>query len=520
MNRTTLSLIGAVTALAAITTTAVLTGAGDPAPVAKAVAERLPVERSTLLCPAPAASELAETTYTAFTPKGEAPTDGKQKGEVARQGEGAGANTAELRPVARAGGGAAPKPADGKGDAKDRPKPVVPLSEAGKPAVGTTSDAAAPALMGTADGALAPGWTVQQTTVVSAGIGRGALGASCTAPDTEFWFPGVSTGKERQDYIHLTNPDDAAAVVDLELYGTKGAIKVTGGEGITVPAHASVPVLLSTLTAEPVADAALHVVVRDGRVGAAVQAVDAKLGSDWLQAAADPSGSAVLPGIPADATSVHLIAFATGGNDAELAVRLAGPGGRLAPAGHDTLQIKSGMAVATDLGDLTKGEPGSLLLTPADGARADAPFVAALRVVRGKGDKQETAFIPAVGRIDQRATAADNREKGGTLSLVAPGEATTVRVTASAGSEGGTPVAKEYTVKGGTTLAVQPPVPSGGKGGHALTVEHLSGGPVHASRMLELPKDGIPMFTVQTLPDDRGTVAVPAAEQDLSLLTE
>ncbi|CAM5650005.1 hypothetical protein SHIRM173S_10360 [Streptomyces hirsutus] len=43
----------------------------------------------------------------------------------------------------------------------------------------------------------------------------------------------------------------------------------------------------------------VHVVVRSGRVGAAVQALDDKLGGDWLTASADPAGSLVLPGIPA-----------------------------------------------------------------------------------------------------------------------------------------------------------------------------------------------------------------------------
>jgi hypothetical protein len=61
-------------------------------------------------------------------------------------------------------------------------------------------------------------------------------------------------------------------------------------------------------------------------------------------------------------------------------------------------------------------------------------------------------------------------------------------------------------------------VPSGLKGTYAVTVERLSGGPVYASRMLERPQNGIPMFTIQTLPDDRGTVRVPRAEQDLSVL--
>lgn len=95
-----------------------------------------------------------------------------------------------------------------------------------------------------------------------------------------------------------------------------------------------------------------------------------------------------------------------------------------------------------------------------------------------------------------------------------------MKVTASAGSGGGERTVKTYTVKGGTTLAVTPQVPAGLKGSYALTVETESGGPVHAARTLTLPQDGIPMFTVQTLPDDGGTVEVPTAEQDLSVLDD
>ncbi|MEK8143536.1 hypothetical protein NKH18_20090 [Streptomyces sp. M10(2022)] len=67
---------------------------------------------------------------------------------------------------------------------------------------------------------------------------------------------------------------------------------------------------------------------------------------------------------------------------------------------------------------------------------------------------------------------------------------------------------------------MNPPVPSGLKGSYALTVETESGGPVHAARTLTLVEDGIKMFTIQTLPDDEGTVVVPATEQDLSVLDD
>ncbi|MFE1294567.1 DUF5719 family protein [Streptomyces sp. NPDC058731] len=503
MNRTTLSLIAGVTALAAVTGFAALTSPdASGADTAEAAAQR-PVERTTLLCPAPSLSDLADTAYTSFTP-------------VTQGVPGAGA--AELRAAAeQSTDGTAGK--DNKGGKKKAPaangKPVLTPKQPGTPATGEASGANAPALIGTATGRLAPGWTVQQTTEVAAGNGRGLQGVNCTAPDTEFWFPGASTAADRTDYVHLTNPDDSAAVADIELYGKDGAIKSTVGEGITVPPHSSEPILLSTLTDDRQDVVTVHVTVRSGRVGAAVQALDAKLGGDWLSPAADPAPSLVLPGIPKDAVSVRLVAFTPGASDADLKVRLASPSGPITPAGNETLHVKSGMTSVLDLGDVTRGEAGSLVLTPTDRA---VPVVAALRVVRGKGDKQETAFIPATAPVGTRATVADNSAKGTTLSLTAPTATAQVKVTASAGSEGGAAATQTYTVKAGTTQDVPVPVPAGLKGTYALTVETVSGGPVYASRMLAATEEGVPGFTIQTLPNDRGTVAVPQADEDLSVL--
>lgn len=496
MKRTTLSLIAGATALAAVTGFAVLDTPDDAGPdTAKAAAE-LPVERTSLLCPAPSLSDLAETSYTSFTPvtKGTG-SDGK----------------AELQPATQ-------QSADGTGDKGGKEtadKPVLEPKEPGKPVTGDASGADSPALVGTAEGKFAPGWTLQETTEVAAGTGRGLQGVNCTAPDTDFWFPGASTAADRTDYVHLTNPDDSAAVVDIELYGKDGALQSTVGEGITVQPHSSEPILLSTLTDEKQENLTVHVNVRSGRVGAAVQALDDRLGGDWLAASTDPAASLVLPGIPKDATAVRLIAFTPGDSDADLKVRLASPSGAITPAGNETLHVKAGMTTAVDLGDVTRGEAGSLILTPTD---QSVPVVAALRVVRGKGDDQETAFIPATSPVGTRATSADNSAKGTTLSLTAPGRAAEVKVTASAGSDGGTAASKTYTIKAGTTQNVDAPVPSGLKGTYALTVEPVSGGPVYAARTLAATGDGVPGFTIQTLPDDRGTVAVPEADEDLSVL--
>ncbi|MEV7432084.1 DUF5719 family protein [Streptomyces griseoviridis] len=496
MNRSTLSLLAGTAALAAITGFASMSEPAAATKEPERAAAVLPVERTSLLCPAPSTSDIADTAVTSFTP-------------VTRGTESAG--KAELT-------AATEESADGKGGKtgkKKAGKPVVTPKAPGTPATGDTSGSDAPALIGSAEGKFAPGWTVQETTEVAAGTGRGLQGVNCTPPDTSFWFPGASTDADRTDYVHLTNPDDSAAVVDIELYGKDGAIASQVGENLTVPPHSSEPILLSTLTPEKQTNLTVHVNVRSGRVGAAVQALDDKIGGDWLAAATDPAGSLVLPGIPKDATAVRLIAFAPGDADADLTVKLASPTGLITPAGNGELHVKAGMTAAADLGDITRGEAGSLVLTQTG---RSVPVVAALRVVRGKGAAQETAFIPAAGAVGARATSADNNAKGSTLSITAPRAGAQVKVTASAGSEGGTAASKTFTIKGGTTQDVAAPTPSGGKGGYALTVEPLSGGPVYASRTLAATEGGVPGFTVQTLSDDRGTVSVPRARQDLSVL--
>ncbi|MDX3388079.1 DUF5719 family protein [Streptomyces niveiscabiei] len=491
MNRTTVSLIAGTAALAAVTAFAVVQEPARAGTATPGAASRLPVERTGLVCPAPSTSDLADTAYTSFTP--------------VTEGTGA-EGKATLTGVAESAQGGRTKPAG---------KPAVTPGAPGKPVTGDVSGGSAPALVGTAEGKYAPGWTLQATTGVAAGTGRGLLGLACGAPDTEFWFPGASTAADRTDYLHLTNPDDSAAVVDVELYGPEGTLDSSVGDGITVPAHSSEPILLSTLTTDKLDDVTVHVNVRSGRVGAAVQALDDKLGGDWLTASTDPANTLVIPGIPKDATAVRLVAFTPDDSDADLKIQLASANGLITPAGHETLHIKAGSTTSVDLGDITRGEAGSLVLSPGD---VTTPVVAAVRVTRGKGNAQETSFIPATAPVGTRASVLGNTAKGTTLSVTAPTATAQIKVTASAGTDAGTAASKTYTVKAGTTQDVALPVPAGLKGTYALTVETVSGGPVYASRTLVSTDEDAPGFTTQTLPDDRGTVAVPDSTQDLSIL--
>ncbi|RKN37416.1 DUF5719 family protein [Streptomyces hoynatensis] len=548
MNRATLSLLITLGVLAAITGFATLRP--DDSEVHTLVQDLpRPVERSTLTCPRPTAAESATTWYTGYTP----PSD-----PVPEVEEGEQAGSADLLPAPvyspatdlpsdEAGdedtgagedggdggdsdggdsdGGDSDDEADDAGgdggsDAAESTEPVLSLEQPGRPVTVDVEDGEEPGLSGTAEESFAPGWTVQQTTRVDAGPGRGLLGTACQTPDTQFWFAGASTADNRHDYVHLTNPDDAATVVDIELYGPEGKLDSDLGEGIAVPAHRTVPVRLSTLTAEPQPDLAVQVTARTGRIGAEIEAVDEELGADWLNPVTAPEGRVVLPGIPANAEAVRLVAFAPGDEDITLDVGLAGPTGTITPAGNETVSLHAGTVTAVDLGNLTQGDAGSLILTPAEGSGAGR-VVAAVQVA-GVGDGAQSgdlAFVPAAPPVEDRATASGNIASGTTLALTAPDEAVEVEVTVSAGAGGGEPVTESYTVDGRTTMAIQPELPDSTEGSFALTVT-TSGGPLYAARTLLMGDEDAPTFTVQTLPDDHSAVAVPDTAQDLSVLTD
>ena len=241
MNRTTLSLIVGATALAAVTGLAALTAPKASGSGTAKTAARLPVEQTQLLCPEPSTSDVAETAYTSFTPVSDGTgSSGKASLTAATEQSADGTDSGASGTSGKGGKG-------GKNN-KQSDVPSLNPQEPGTPVTTDTSGAGTPALTGTATGRFAPGWTVQETTDIAAGTGRGLLGTNCTAPDTEFWFPGASTASSRTDYLHLTNPDDSAAVVDIELYGKNGKLSSTLGDGLTVQPHSTEPVLLSTLT--------------------------------------------------------------------------------------------------------------------------------------------------------------------------------------------------------------------------------------------------------------------------------
>ncbi|MDT0270735.1 DUF5719 family protein [Streptomyces sp. DSM 44915] len=518
MNRAPLPLLGIVAGLVALVGVATLRPDGQETTTLE-LAAPLPVERTTLTCPRPTDAESATTWYSAVTP----PTGGTRFDEGSAALLPAPEYRQELdEPAdeenAEDGEENAEEPAEGAAD--EPAEPVIELAEPGVPVTVRVDETGAPALAGTAEQLLAPGWTVQQTTAVESGEGQGLLGTSCQVPDTEFWFAGASAAEDRHDYVHVTNPDEAATVVDIEIYGAQGELAAEHGQGITVPGRSSVAVRLSTLLSDAEPGLAIHVAARSGRIGAQVEVVDEALGTDWLPPVTAPTAdTVVLPGIPAGVRAARLSVFAPGDEDLSLEVGLAGPGGTITPAGHETVAAHAGTVTTVDLGDLTQGEASSLVLTRAAGSGA-GPVIASLQVVAGEEGERESAFIPATAPVDERASIAGNTTSGTRLSFLALEESVEVEVSYSAGADGGEPVEETHTIDPGTTVTITPEL-ADTEGNYAVTIRPAGGGgTLYAARTLLVDRDGTTTFTTQTLPDDRSTVSVPETGPDLSMLID
>ncbi|MFB7380927.1 DUF5719 family protein [Kitasatospora purpeofusca] len=522
--RTTRSLLAAAVVLAAVFGIAELRKPAAPAAADRATATSAQVERTAAVCPQPLQGLTGATTLTAYTPPGTGTGTGDGtagSGWISDAAAPAAAPAAPAAPSAPATPAAtgAPTPAAPAAAVDKNTAPADARLTLAKPGTPVSAPAAnsdlAPGTGAVATGALAPGFTVTQTTTVTEQRGLGLSGITCTPSGTGFWFAGASTAEGRTDYVSLVNAESTAAVVDIKLYGDKGLIENDAANGITVAPGSSQSVLLPTISKGQVADLAVHVVARSGRVGAALHAADGSKGADWVPASADPAPVQVMPGLPADTSAAHLVVWAPPEDDADLKIELSGKNGWFVPAGNESIHVKAGMVASVDLGKVTRDEVAGLRVSPSDD-KHPTPVVAGVRVDRaGANGKSDAAWLAGTAPVGARATVADNRGGGpSTLFLTSTGEAATVRVTASAGTGGGTPTTKEVQLPAGGTVALPAPEPTGLNGSFALTVETVSGGPVVAARMLALPTKDVPMFTVQALRDDRSTVKVPQASQD------
>lgn len=487
MNRSAASVL----AVLAVLLIGVGIGAVTTPPVSSASAQgRVAVQRTTLVCPNPAGR--AGGTVSAFVP---AQGDG---GQTPLKGVGSAA-FADVNNAGHVRGS---------------------LDSVGR--LGTiTAAPGVPALIARADGRAAPGFTAEQTTIVTSGPERGLASAMCATPGTDFWFIGSSAASARQANLYLTNGEDTPAQVDVVLFGPNGQLDAPAGRGRTVPAHQQAdPVLLSSLVSGAPQVVAVHVVVHTGRLAAALSDLETKngtdpLGVDWVPASAAPSRQVVVPGIPPDATSLQLQLLAPGEQDANVTLRMVGKSGTFTPTVRNTQNgsatAPASRLVSFDLSGITHNEESALMLT------ADQPIIAGIRAVRSANGGSEAAFTAGVAGLTpgQRSVLPDNRATKSftsALYLSAPAAAGQVDVT-TVGSGG--PRTQTVSVGAGTTLSV--PLASPGGDVFAVVVTPKPGsGPVFGARLLTLKASDGPLFTVQPLALARETVLVPHIDNEQS----
>ncbi|MFD9124217.1 DUF5719 family protein [Kitasatospora sp. NPDC059571] len=474
------------------------------------------VERTAAVCPPPRQGLTGTTALTLFNPAGSTAKGTGSLSDVAPPSAAAPAPSSAA-PSGSASGSPSAQPAAAAG----APAARLTLAKSGVPVTGTAASGDTTATGATATGGFAPGFTVSQTTTMADQSSAGLAGVTCAEPGSDFWFVGASTAASRRDYVTLVNTDSSPATVDVRLVGDKGPIDSDNGTGISLAPGTSQSLLLSTMLKTETPDLAVHVVARGGRVAAGLEAAEEGKGVDWIAASAAPAATQVIPGLPADRSAARLVVAAPADDDADLKIQISGKNGWFTPAGKETLHVKAGMVAALDLGGgaNTRSEVGAIRLSPSDPAHP-TPIVATVRVDRSNNGKSEAAWIAAAGPVGKRASIADNRGGGATsVLLTSTGTADAkVRLTASAGSGGGTPATKEVDVPAGATVAVQGLEPAGLNGTYGITVETLSGGPVVAARMLAVNQKELPAFTIQALQDDHSTVVVPFAQNDPGLL--
>ncbi|GAA2084894.1 DUF5719 family protein [Actinomadura alba] len=370
-----------------------------------------------------------------------------------------------------------------------------------------------------ADGALAGGLEVEQTSAVGKGDDRGLAGVRCTEPGTDMWFLGPGPVDAEEIEVHLTNVDDQPAAVDTLAMSGEGPLDTTDGRGTSVPPHSDLSVRIGK-TPEGLGDIvetarvlALNVRVTTGRVAAAVRIrVGDRKGVDWLPAAAPPATDVVVPGIPGGSGRRQLLVAVPGEADARVGMRVMTPDGSFAPEGRGTLDAPAQTVTPVDLERALSGKPAAIRLT------SDRPIAVGFTVRQGADVAYGSATPPlGPGPLASGGVVSGNRDDTVVL-LTAPTGAASVRVSA-VGAQGAAGSPQEVKIAAERTVQVPVPVPPGGQDGFGVLITPLPGsGPVYAARVLSTGKGSDKLLTILPVGPALVSVARPPVGDSLTSL--
>ncbi len=359
-------------------------------------------------------------------------------------------------------------------------------------------------VLGTEGGAA--GLTVTQVSRSGAGDAVGLAELVCPAASTEFWFVGGGSDVGRRTVLELVNPDPTAAAVDIRLFTPAGLAEPVAGQGVPVPGGGRASVRMDQLAPGQPA-LALHVTARSGRVSAGLFDLSIRgaepQGIDWVPPAAVPATTLVVPGVFAlpDGESELLLA-APGERTASVQVEVVAADGAFIPVGLEAVEVPAGGLVAASLTELVGRADVGLLVT------ADEPVLAGVRL-RAGGTPQDFAYATATPALVGEAAAPTNTpDVAARLSVIAPGDATTVEVTVVDAEGRRTTSQLKVATRSAATLSVAPPA-----GAYSILVT-AGPEPVHVARLSSVAVNDSVFVAAVPLTSRPDSVTLPAAPAD------
>lgn len=358
-----------------------------------------------------------------------------------------------------------------------------------------------------AEGPMAPGFEAEQYERSDSGAARGIQDVRCVTPSTQWWFAGAATTIGNDSRLYLGNLDNTTATVDVLAYGDGGAVDPEAGRGITVDPGKQAIVKLGDIAPE-MKVSAIHVVVRTGRIAAALRTQvkngGTSYGVAWIPPSQPTRGNIVIPAVPSGSGPRRLVLFVPGDQDTTVSVRLSTPDGSFAPAGHDQVDVPAQQAVSVDL--------GNVMAKSATAVQVNAPVPVVAAVVAsegGSGEDGSMAFSTGTPALTSPAgvpMVPTGNKTQVTLQLTSPQRDTQVQVRTIAHTSVGRPVTVK--VPAGRTVAVRLS-PPGKVPEYGVLVTPQRGADVYGSRVIVGAPKGGPVIGVYPLQPGVREVQLP-----------
>lgn len=233
--------------------------------------------------------------------------------------------------------------------------------------------------------------------------------ARCQSAGSDFWFVGPGQAGLHV-YLYLMNADSQQADAAVSVQTDSGPLLGPQDSGIVVPPHSMIMQNLDKLVHGAKA-VALHVTTSTGRVVASVRATTStsKEGM-WLPAAAPPSTSQVLTGLPANPGQRELFITVPGSAAAQVKVTAISQRGSYQPTGGSVPLLgkqTTGISIPS-LG----GTIGSIMIT------ANVPVTGTLELSGGPIGAPGAFIVGGDAIVDQGVVAASTAGHLGTTELV------------------------------------------------------------------------------------------------------